>query len=74
VADVWEAYKFLNESLKLDLSPDQMAKVESDYKAKWMQDQQFPAEIGGKSLRQIATDSDWEFFLHLVPTKRSKTS
>ena len=72
MADVWEAYKFLNESLKLGMSNDQMADVEAMFKAKWMEDKGFPAERAGKSLLQSAKDSDWEFFLHLVPTKPAK--
>jgi hypothetical protein len=59
MADVFEAYKALNETLNLGLGVRDLARAEAVFKARMAQESRFP--IKG-NLHQ-----DWEFISYLAP-------
>jgi hypothetical protein len=62
MADIFGAYKFLNDSLKLNLGQDKLAAVERAFKKSFM-------ENNGYTKAQIGDVDNWEFFAHVVPQK-----
>jgi hypothetical protein len=61
MADVFNAYKHLAETYKLDLSDIQLARAEHGFRLKFMEELKY---------RVAPTDqADWEFFTYLGPRK-----
>ena len=61
MADVFHAYKFLNDALKLKLSDAELARAEASFRKKFME------EAGYKA--KSADIGNWEFFAHVGPRK-----
>jgi hypothetical protein len=61
MADVFNAYKHLAETYKLDLSDVQLARAEHAFRLKFMDQMKY----------RVAPDQggDWEFFAYLGPRK-----
>lgn len=62
MADIWRAYKFINKSLGLRLSDEQLRGAEAAFKRHFMEDLGFHRA-------EIEKVDQWEFFGHLQPTK-----
>ena len=65
MADIWEAYQFLNKSLKLSLDKESLLRAEAGFMKEFMKKKGFP---------NSARVTDWEFFAHLTPAKRAKSA
>lgn len=63
MADVLRAYRFLNDSLKLGLSDEQLMHTESALIKLWLSEHGYP---GGE---EPAAPEKWEFFSYLKPKK-----
>lgn len=62
MADIWEAYKFINSSLNLDISDEQLAASEKAFK------KLFAEKTGLTGVSNISFSPDeWEFFADLRP-------
>ena len=64
MADINKAYRFLSESLGLNLSEEQIQGHEMGFKMKWMEEKGFEA-----SQISHSNVNNWEFFAYLVPRK-----
>jgi hypothetical protein len=65
MADIWEAYQFLNKSMKLGLSRADLWRAEAEFKRDFMRRRGFEAE------ERVAEEvNEWEFFAYLAPAKR----
>ncbi len=66
MADIWNAYQHLNESLGLKLDKETLMRAEATFKEKFLAEKGFPRE-------HIKDPSEWEFFAYVVPaTDRMK--
>jgi hypothetical protein len=63
MADVMKAYQFLNDSLKLGLTDEQLMFAEKALMQSWL------AEHGYPRAEDPATAEQWEFFSYLKPRK-----
>ena len=64
MADVWEAYKFLNEALDLNLDDEALMRAEGQFKLHFMQSRGFALQSDERQAVQ-----DWEFFSYLAPAR-----
>jgi len=62
MADIWQAYKVLNESFGLKLTDEQLFRAEQMFKQKFLAEQ-------GYSRTEIENVDNWEFFSHVAPIK-----
>jgi len=62
VADVSNAYQFLNESLQLGLPDDQLALVEAQFRESFAERRGYKIEVGGSEFHE-----NWEFIASLEP-------
>ncbi|MEE9217123.1 MAG: hypothetical protein V3U32_06770 [Anaerolineales bacterium] len=60
MGDVFRAYKFLNDGLKLDLSDEQLARMEHMFRLEFAKEKGYSFASGDDAL-------NWEFFAHLGP-------
>jgi hypothetical protein len=61
MADIFRAYKFMNDALGLKLSDTQIARAEARFKLHYLREEKYNAPE--KNLEH------WEFFAHLAPRK-----
>jgi hypothetical protein len=59
MADIFRAYKFMNDALGLKLSDIQIARAEARFKLHYMGEEKYASHA--KNLE------NWEFFAHLAP-------
>lgn len=62
MADIWKAYEFLNESMKLNLDKATLMKAEAQFKEQFLKERGFPAAL-------TEDPSQWEFFAYLAPAR-----
>jgi len=61
MADIFNAYKFLNDALGLNISDVEIARAEMGFRLKFMDQEKY--KVSKRDLK------NWEFFAHLGPRK-----
>jgi hypothetical protein len=71
MAEIFEAYKSLNRTLNLGLSPQQILAAEAQFKLDFSDRMKFPASL---TKDPMALSAEWEFVGTLTPRRRALTS